>query len=320
MDEIRPDLMTDAELKEAIARYRWYHNIEVRPGVSTVSAYPAVFQRIWAFINQRLDQVVLFEKEVLDIGCLDGLFLFRAEREGAKKAEGIDSCVSRGAVELLIPAFRSQATIREESLYNLDPRVNYDVVFLFGVLYHLRYPFTGLRTVLKTVRSGGLLLIETAVLVGHGSLPLLYCPFTNSPYEKTSVTFFNEAGLHEALASMNCTVEEYVESDIDTPLPQMELALTAETAETAELRARQRAYDYWRKHRFPWILNPRAWQLRWHRNQQRKIVAARKAEIRSSDGVTVRRAWFKCRKQGEMSAELINYWDAPPSNSSHQTE
>jgi len=61
--------------------------------------------------------------------------------------------------------------------------------------------------------------------------------------------------------------------------------LEALRAENAELREAQRAYDYWRKHRFPWFLNPQAWRLRSRRNQRKDFVAARKLEIRSAFGL-----------------------------------
>lgn len=61
--------------------------------------------------------------------------------------------------------------------------------------------------------------------------------------------------------------------------------LAALRADYANLREAQRAYDHWRKHRFPWILNPRAWQLRSRRNQRRSVVATMKSEIRSKFGL-----------------------------------
>ena len=61
--------------------------------------------------------------------------------------------------------------------------------------------------------------------------------------------------------------------------------LTTLRAKTADLREAQRAYDRWRKHRFPWILNPRAWQLRSRRNRRRSAVAGMKSEIRAKYGL-----------------------------------
>ena len=61
--------------------------------------------------------------------------------------------------------------------------------------------------------------------------------------------------------------------------------LTTLRARTADVREAQFAYDYWRKHRFPWILNPRAWQLRSRRNKRRSVAASIKSEIRSKFGL-----------------------------------
>jgi tRNA (mo5U34)-methyltransferase len=86
-------------------------------------------------------------KRVLDIGCRDGLFSFAAESMGAIDVIGIDNDLSRGATELLIPYFNSKVRMHQMNLYDLTPERfgTFDVVIFPGVLYHLRYPFWGLR-------------------------------------------------------------------------------------------------------------------------------------------------------------------------------
>ena len=51
--------------------------------------------------------------------------------------------------------------------------------------------------------------------------------------------------------------------------------------ETAELRRRQRRYDGWRKHPWPWILNPLAWRFRAQRNGQRARLQQFKEQLRA---------------------------------------
>jgi hypothetical protein len=70
------------------------------------------------------------------------------------------------------------------------------------VLYHMRYPFNCLRVIRDVMRPAGTLILETAVYTLHEDAPLLYCPVgSESPYEHTSVTFFNEPGLAGSLRS-----------------------------------------------------------------------------------------------------------------------
>jgi len=83
----------------------------------------------------------------------------------------------------------------------------FDVVILAGVLYHLRYPFWGLKAIRDVMKVGGRLLIETAVWMGESQNALLFCPVGDqSPYEPTSCTFFNEKGLVDTLGSMGFRV------------------------------------------------------------------------------------------------------------------
>jgi SAM-dependent methyltransferase len=191
------------EISVNISRYSWYHQIEVAPGVvtpgdSTVVAVQRPFMDL-------LREQNLAGKSVLDIGCRDGLFSFEAEKMGAANVLGIDNDLSRGAVEFLIPHFRSKVTMQEINLYDFTvaPSDRYDVVLCAGVIYHLRFPFFGLKRIADATRPGGVLLIETAMFVTQQQDALLYCPPPEeSPYEPTSVSFYNDAGLAAALSSL----------------------------------------------------------------------------------------------------------------------
>jgi hypothetical protein len=99
--------------------------------------------------------------------------------------------------------------IESFNLFDLRPESfgQFDVVIFPGVLYHLRYPFWALKLVRDVLRDDGVLILETAVLVDDNRHPLMYCPVgSDSPYEATSVTFFNPKGLHDTLRSMGFTI------------------------------------------------------------------------------------------------------------------
>jgi SAM-dependent methyltransferase len=113
--------MNTEELKAKLTDYRWYHRIEVAPGVFTESVVPH-FNEMWEFNFRCLEEVSFEGKRVLDIGCRDGLFSFHAEKQGASEVVGIDNDLSPGAVELLIPHFNSKVRMEEHNLYYL-PRV-----------------------------------------------------------------------------------------------------------------------------------------------------------------------------------------------------
>ncbi len=82
------------------------------------------------------------------------------------------------------------------------PSPPYDVIVCYGVLYHLRYPYRGLRRLVDCLAIGGELLLETAMLIDTPETELselLYCPVENSPYEATSCTFFNRRALETTM-------------------------------------------------------------------------------------------------------------------------
>ena len=152
-------------------------------------------------------------KRALDIGCRDGLYCFEMERLGAAEIIGIDNDLSKGAVELAIPALRSRVQMHEMSLFDLTPDTfgRFDVVLLGGVLYHLRYPFDGMRIMRDLLVDGGHLVLETAVFADANKHALLYCPIGDeNPYDPTSVTIFNLKGLKDSLASFGLLSERHV--------------------------------------------------------------------------------------------------------------
>ena len=195
----------ERRLLEKVQQYTWYHRIKVAEGVYTPSAFGG-FAHLWDFILRCMEPVDYKGKAVLDIGCRDGLFSFEAERRGAASVLGIDNDLSPGAVEFLIPHFKSMVRMEALNLYDLDPARHgpFDIIEFYGVLYHLRYPFWGLKKIVDVLKDGGILLIESGMLKdapATQNLELLYCPVATSPYEPTSCTFFNKRALVTTLES-----------------------------------------------------------------------------------------------------------------------
>lgn len=200
--------LNEAEIIEKIQNYSWYHTIELTPTIKT-PGYEA-YLPIQEIPLQVLRMLELKDGRVLDIGCRDGLFCFEAEKLGAKEVIGIDNDLSKGAVEFLIPYFESKVKMYELNLFDLKPETfgTFDLVIFCGVLYHLRYPFWGIKIIRDILNPGGTVIIETGVMLNQDNLPLLWCPTRNeSPYEPTSCTFFNLKGLTDTLLSMGFHIE-----------------------------------------------------------------------------------------------------------------
>jgi SAM-dependent methyltransferase len=192
-----------AEVQRRFPDYGFYHTIELAPGVRT-PGWPTIVPLVEMTLRS-LCSLDLRGKRVLDVGCRDGLFAFAAERLGAREVVAIDNDLSRGAVELLIPFFRSRVRMRELNLLELRPETfgTFDVVIFPGVLYHLRYPFWALKILRDLLPEGGHLVLETALLIDDNRRAVLHCPVgADSPYEPTCCTFFNRKGLTDTLGSL----------------------------------------------------------------------------------------------------------------------
>jgi SAM-dependent methyltransferase len=188
------------DVADALDRYSWYHCIDLGAEVRTPGL--RIMLPLQAPIMDELHRHDLTGKRVLDIGCRDGLFSFEAEKMGASEVVGIDNDLSLGATEFLIPYFNSKVQMRAVSLYDFKTDEPFDFVLFAGVLYHLRFPFLGLKKIADAMKPGATLIIETSMLATRDNHALLYCPAPeDSPHEPTSVTFYNHAGLTAALRS-----------------------------------------------------------------------------------------------------------------------
>lgn len=197
--------MTPEQLQQEADKFKWYHEIELGLGVKTK---PEVrYQESWDLIDEGLAPLTFEDKSVLDIGTRDGKYAFIAEQKWAT-VTAIDNNPSP-AGKWAKYVLNSQVEFKELNLYKLPVREKYDVVLLFGVLYHLRYPMTGLRMISKVLVPHGKLYIESGMLDAHHNMPLLYCPVRTSEYEQTSCSFFNIYGLKETLLSFGLFVNGF---------------------------------------------------------------------------------------------------------------
>jgi SAM-dependent methyltransferase len=195
-------------LEERLSKYNFYHCIRLNPEVITKGYEEFVPQQM--AVLGALEQLPVAGKRLLDIGCRDGLISLRAEQLGAAEVVGIDNDLSKGATEVVLPYLKSKVRMYEVNLYDLTEETfgKFDVVVFPGVLYHLRYPIWGLKRIRDVLKPQGWLLIETAVFLGHPELPLLFCPIDEeSPYEPSSVSFFNVKGLTDTLSSLGIRVQ-----------------------------------------------------------------------------------------------------------------
>jgi len=195
---------SENDLIKKIEKYNWYHEIQLTSKLVTPGSIPAI-NELNRLIKEKIQKKIFFKnKRVLDIGCREGLYSFLAEKAGASEIIGIDNDLSAAAIDFLIPFFQSKVKMYELNLYefNSEKFGAFDVVIMLGVLYHLKFPFWGLKRACDAVANKGIIVISTAIL----DLPiieemeLLYFPSaTGGPFGYDSPSYFNKKCLCSAM-------------------------------------------------------------------------------------------------------------------------
>ncbi len=161
--------MTRAEIIERMNSMTWYHKIELAPGLVTPGQ---PWEVLWDPMLAYHRTIDFRGKRVLEIGCWDGYWSFEAEKLGAADVWATDDISQRRTIPPTVPfaieCLGSRIRHRTDvSVYAVDEsfREEFDIVIFYGVLYHLRYPVLALAQLRKVLRTGGLLLLETASLM-----------------------------------------------------------------------------------------------------------------------------------------------------------
>lgn len=164
-------------LEERVQAISWYHSIDLGNGLVTPGHIPQwMHDEIAGGIPEDLSG-----KSVLDIGAWDGYYSFLAERRGAKEVVAIDS-LDLGDPHFVqsLDGFRlAKEVLGSKVEYHILPveRLDklggeqFDVVFFFGVYYHLKDPILGFDIVSRHCRE--LLLVEGDALL-HPANMMLY--------------------------------------------------------------------------------------------------------------------------------------------------
>lgn len=161
---------TDADVRAMVAAYpRWYHRIEVRPGLITPGT------------NDSPHNLEMLElpadcsgMRALDIGARDGFFSFELERRGADVLAVDYMPAERTGFPIAAQLLGSRVPFRQANLYNLTPAEigTFDLVLFLGLLYHLPDPIRAIRIV-RSLCKGRMyletLVIDEAMLLADGS-------------------------------------------------------------------------------------------------------------------------------------------------------
>lgn len=157
--------LSDAELRERIARITWFHSLPLRPGIVTPGAKSEAV--LAAEVVAFLGPFDLRGRSVLDIGAWNGAFSFAAKRRGAARVLATDEFTWTH------PLYRGQESFElaraelglEIETALLDPTAmdenlgRFDLVLFLGVFYHLFDPIDVLQRMRAVTAQ--VLLLET---------------------------------------------------------------------------------------------------------------------------------------------------------------
>jgi tRNA (mo5U34)-methyltransferase len=153
----------DPTLAQEAAGIRWYHTIDLAPGLRT-PGFDETAQRL-DILRIPTD---LSGRSVLDIGAWDGFFSFEAERRGARRVVATDSFAWRGdqgraGFDLARRALGSRVEAVDVDVLDLSAQRmgTFDLVLFLGVLYHMRHPLLALERVADVCADQ--LIVETHV-------------------------------------------------------------------------------------------------------------------------------------------------------------
>jgi tRNA (mo5U34)-methyltransferase len=161
---------------------RWYHEFDFPGRLTARSREPDVadHRRIWAFIETQLASVDLAGKSVLDIGAWDGYFSFLAERRGAMAVLAADDMSqnwgSGAGIETAKTLFQSRIETKlDQSVYALGAlNRTFDVIFCFGVYYHLLDPLLAFAQIRHCCHDESLVLFEGDIRTDRHDLSATY--------------------------------------------------------------------------------------------------------------------------------------------------
>ena len=128
-------------------------------------------------------------KNILDVGCNNGYYMFRMAHHKPRYVMGIDPTVPTHLTFRALNGMANISSLHHELLgvehVHLFPDC-FDVIFLMGILYHHPSPLDILKQVASALKPGGTLILETQGIPGDDPVAL----FPVKRYARVPGTYF----------------------------------------------------------------------------------------------------------------------------------
>lgn len=131
----------------------------------------------------------LRSRRILDVGCGNGYYMFRAAHFEPETVYGVDPSVPFYLSFEMMQRYLQNPKLQYDMLGVEDLDVfdrTFDVALCMGIVYHHRSPIPILKRLLKTLRVGGHAIIESQTIPGDES----YALFPKERYAKARNVYF----------------------------------------------------------------------------------------------------------------------------------
>ena len=145
------DTIEQDSLLEEIGKRKWFHRIEIAPGVITPGTEDTPRKAKLLQLPEDLSG-----KRVLAVGAYDGFFSFEVERRGPSFVLAYDHLrPEHTGFATAKKLLHSKVEHRFGSVYDLSPAGigEFDIVLFLGVIYHLRHPLLALQRLHSVCRG-----------------------------------------------------------------------------------------------------------------------------------------------------------------------
>lgn len=147
----------------------------------------------WKWDRLQSELPELNGKNILDVGCNNGYYMFRMAHHNPRFVLGIDPTVPTHLAFRALNGMAGVPCLHHELLgvehVHLFPDC-FDVIFLMGILYHHPSPLDILKQVRCALKPGGTLLLETQGIPGNEPVAL----FPVKRYARVPGTYFVPTG------------------------------------------------------------------------------------------------------------------------------
>ncbi len=147
----------------------------------------------WNTIKKFLD---LENKDILDVGCNNGYYMFRMLEFSPKSITGFDpSALFNLQFEFINSFIKSNIEYKLLGVEHIPfYEKKFDVIFCMGVLYHRRDPIDMLKELKAGLKKNGEIILDTLIIEGSGEYalsPIRYAKMKNVYFIPTLKALYN---------------------------------------------------------------------------------------------------------------------------------